>query len=143
MDKQPDPNQYEYRKEERESNLREYIALAKEIIETGEVFSFPGINSESMTRLKADEELIPDYAQYTTPVDELIEKFKAQGVKVVSASGHEDDGNYFAIPSGSTDINMDGLRPMNLAVTDGMDERLKALILAHQKSNATEKTRFD
>jgi len=106
-----------------------YIDLAAQIIERNEVFPFPGMDPESYTTLKAEYEEFPDYSANT---DELIERFKTQGLKV-AFSKDSTTGNIFVIPAESSDIEMDSLFPRHLTTLTGMDAMLKKLILLNKE----------
>ncbi|MEK7640522.1 MAG: hypothetical protein AAB389_00800 [Patescibacteria group bacterium] len=110
----------------KEKKKQEYIALAQELSESHESLPFPGVNPESYSKLKAAAE---EYPEYTTPIDELLEKFRSQGIKVVFGN-HPESGNVFILPADSEDVAMDNLFPRHLTITEDMDERLKKLILA-------------
>jgi len=88
------------------------------------VFPFPGINQESYDTIKAEQE---EYPGYTTLIDELLEKFKAQGFKVVS-SKYAGSGNVVLLPAESDDIYNDLLLLGNLSLGEDVDDRLKKLI---------------
>jgi len=74
--------------------------------------------------MRASEEEFPGY---TTPIDELIERFEKEGMKVVLGK-HPESGNVFILPAGSEDIEQDSIAPRQLQISDGMDERLKNLV---------------
>ena len=107
----------------------QFIALAKELSERHEEFPFPGISRESYAKAKASDEQFPGYS---TPIDILLEKFRTQGMKVVLGL-HPGIENIFLLPIGSDNIDEDSLFPRHLEVSEGMDERLKKLILANKK----------
>jgi len=108
--------------------LEEYIALARELSESNKGFSFPGIDSEFYLKLKVVKEEFPEYS---TPIDELIDRLTAQGMKIV-LSEDPSSGNVFVMPLDSQDIEMDSLSPRHIMITEGMDERLKKLILINK-----------
>ncbi len=113
----------------REQKKQEYLALAQELSEALEGFPFPGINPESYSKLKAVAEEFP---KYSAPIDELIEKFKAQGMKVVLSKDPK-SGNVFVLPLNSEDAEMDNLFPRHLMIAKGMDKRLRKLILLNKE----------
>ncbi|MEK7539123.1 MAG: hypothetical protein AAB595_00560 [Patescibacteria group bacterium] len=115
--------------ETREQKKAKYIILARELNEVREGFPFPGINEESYDRLKEVAEKYPDY---TAPIDEIIERCKAQGIKVVLGK-NPNSGNVFIMPFGSDNIEMDNLFPRHLKIIAEMDEKLKKLILLNQE----------
>jgi hypothetical protein len=106
-----------------------YISLAKELFESQERFSFPGIDPDAYARMKAAEE---EYPGYTTPIDELIARFRQEGLKVALGK-YPESGNVFILPAGSDDIEQDGISPGQLQVNDQMDEKLKTLILMSKR----------
>ncbi len=107
-----------------EQRKQEYITLAQELSKAPEGFPFPGMNPESYSELKGVEEEFPEYS---TPIDELVDRFKSQGMKVVLSKDPK-SRNIFIVPLDSIDIEMDNLFPRHLQVSAGMDERLKKLI---------------
>ena len=136
---------------EADRTLSEYTTIGKELFESGETFPFPGIDPAAYAALKAEEELLATYTtEYNlpggTPIDELIEKLKAHGIKVAFFTPVAGGLSFSILPADSpalgVDFDNDGLNPRNLMIVDGMDERLKSLILAHRKSSAAEKQRF-
>jgi hypothetical protein len=58
----------------------------------------------------------------------LIAKFKQEGMKVVFGKNTE-NGDVFILPFGSDNIENDGVLPKIFQIVDGMDEKLKELIL--------------
>lgn len=114
---------------EKEQKKGEFIALARELSESHESFPFPGIDQESYAAMKSAEE---EFSGYATPIDELIERFENEGIKV-SLGEYPESGNVFILPSGSDDIENDSVFPRHLQIDEAMDERLKQLILL-QKS---------
>jgi hypothetical protein len=101
------------------------ILLAAELFESNEIFSFSGIEPESYSKMKAGEEEDPGY---TTPIDEIIERFKSEGMKVVLGKNPQ-SGNVYILPAESTNIEMDSISPRQLQINEGMNEKLRKLIL--------------
>lgn len=99
------------------------IAFALELFESGETFVFPGLKPESYTKLKAEEE----FPGYCTPIDQLLERFRSEGLKVVLGK-NPTSGNIFILPRGSDDIENDSLFPRQLSTEGDIDERLAKLI---------------
>jgi sugar phosphate isomerase/epimerase len=118
------PNESENNNDEREQKRKEIVDLARELGESHEGFPFPGIRPESYAKLKADEE---EYPGCSTPIDELIERFANEGMKVVLGA-HPESGNVYLLPLGSDDIENDSLLPRSLQIDETMDEKLKQLI---------------
>lgn len=112
------------RSEKEPTKKEKIIALAVELNERHETFPFSGIDQESYSKIKADEEEMPGYA---TPIDELIERFKSEGMKVVLGKNPQ-SGNVFILPGQSDDIENDNLFPKHLNINEGMSETLKELI---------------
>lgn len=105
-----------------------FIALALELSEKQERFPFPGISPDDYAKAKATDEAFPGY---TTPIDELIQKFQTQGMKV-ALGPHLEKGDVFLLPAESNDIGSDGVFPRQLEISEGMDDSLKKLILANK-----------
>ena len=101
------------------------ILLAAELFESNETFPFSGIDPESYSKMKAVEEEDPGY---TTPIDEIIERFKNEGIKVVLGKNPQ-SGNVYVLPAESTNIEMDSISPRQLQINEGMNEKLRELIL--------------
>lgn len=119
------PNQENNKEQEK----REYIALAEALSHNLEGFAFPGIESEWYSSLKAGDE---EYPGFTTPTDEIITRMKNEGIKI-SLGAHPENGDVYVLPLLSNDIENDMLFPGYLITTEGMDETLKKLVLAHKK----------
>ncbi len=109
----------------RELIKREKMALAKELNESNETFSFPGITTESYSKLKSLDEEFPGL---TTPIDELIGRFKSEGIKVMLGKNPE-TGNIYILPLQSNNIEEDSIFPRQLQDDRVIDNRLKKLIL--------------
>jgi hypothetical protein len=103
---------------EKEQLKEDYIELAKEL--SREVFVFPGIDPEAELKLKSVDESYPGYA---TPINELAEKLKNGGMKVVLAGE-----NVYILPLDSDDIENGSIFPRQLQIVAGMDDRLANLI---------------
>ncbi len=100
------------------------IMLVRELTEGNERFPFSGINPHSYTKLKAEEE---DFPGFVTPIDELIQRFKDEGMKIAFGIDQK-TSNVVVIPFGSDDIAYDSIRPKHLNIGDDMDRRLRELI---------------
>lgn len=121
------PNQIEIKKTSEElieTRRRKKIALAREIVERGEIFPFSGIDPDVYTRRKEDDEELPGLV---CPIDELLKKFKEEGMKVVFGV-HPESGNVFIVPAQSEDIEWASLFPRQLQIKGEMDDSLKNLI---------------
>ena len=100
------------------------MKLVEKINESNESLPFPGIHPEIYSRMKKDEDEFPGY---TTPIDEIIERCKREGIKVVTGK-HPESGNIFVLPIGSTDIEMDSIAPCQLVIDTVENEHLIELI---------------
>lgn len=101
------------------------ISLAVELSENNEIIPFSGVAPEAYSKMKEDEGEFPGY---TTPIDDLIERFKNEGMKIVLGKNPQ-SGNVYVLPAGSTNIEMDSISPRQLQLTNEMGEKLKELIL--------------
>ena len=121
------PNAAEHN--EVEQRRKEIIDLAIELSESRESFPFSGINPEDYAKIKADRD---EYPELFSPMDELMERFKSQGIKVMRGNDPSSI-NAFILPGESTDIENDSIYPRHLQITDAMDERLVKLILLNKR----------
>lgn len=111
--------------QEKQRKMR-LIELATELSEVEGGLSFPGIDSTGYAKLKTDEDVYPGCA---TPIDELIQRFSGEGVKIAFG---KDPGNIYILPCGSDDIENDSVFPRYLDMRDDMDPRLRELILLNR-----------
>ncbi len=95
------------------------------LIESQEVLPFPGLKPESYAKLKADEEKYPGFV---TPIDDLLERMKNEGMKVVLGK-HPESKNIFILPAGSRDVENDSVLPKDLD-TAGLHSALRGFIEA-------------
>ena len=114
----------QHRDDEKEIRRKEIVALAMELVEKQETFSFSGIDPEAYLKMKATDE---EYPGFTTPIDKLIERFKQEGMKVVLGK-YPESGNVFILPAGSNDIENDSISPHQLDIGGITDDGLKRLI---------------
>lgn len=112
--------------------VEELVALVNELHENREGFAFEGLEESAYERLRAEDEECPGY---TTPIDELIKRFEAEGIKIVPGD-HEGKGRAWVLPKGSDDVGQDSLSPKDLKVTDSMDPKLKQLVLNNRALKA-------
>ena len=110
---------------EKEMTKEELIELLKGLSERLESFPFSGLEEDVYAKMKADEEEYPGFA---TPIVELMQRFEANGCKVVLGD-NPDAGNAFIVPADSTDVTMDSVLPGSLKVSEDMDPGLKKLVL--------------
>ena len=110
--------------ESKEKIKAEKIALAKKLFENGEDFPFPGINKDAYDQMKADEEIYPGIS---TPIEELVERCRDEGIKVVLGD-HPESGNVYILPMNSTNIEMDSFFPRHLVIEKVANEELRRLI---------------
>lgn len=125
IEKIPDDlNKFENQVKEKAESKFAKIALAIELNESRETFIFPGMREEDRLKLKAFEEEFPGHV---TPIDELVERFKDEDMKVVLGKdpGY---GSVFILPAHSDDIENDSILPKTLQIIDGMDESIRELI---------------
>jgi hypothetical protein len=120
--------QFENTDNTREQKVKEILALATELHESQEVFPFSGIEAEAYAKLKASDEEFPGCV---TPIDELLERLKSEGIKV-SLGVHPESKDVFILPAQSSDLRNDSIYPRHLQISETMDERLKKLILANK-----------
>ena len=111
-----------------ENKYKEYIDVALELSKNLEGFTFPGITEESYVIIKKNDE---EYPGYVTPIDEIIEKMKIQGMKVVIGKDPA-SGNVWLLPKDSNDIS-DSILPKFLVINDEMEDNFKKLILINRK----------
>lgn len=126
------PNQSENRDAEKELKREAMIALARELGERTERISFPGIDPEEYSKMKATDAEFPGY---TTPIDELVERCKDEGIKVVFGE-HPESGNAYVLPCQSDDLGMDGIRLHQLQIPETRDEQFKKLIVMSKEWRA-------
>lgn len=120
------PNQDEIEKNEKMGISQEMISLAESLSHSQEAFPFYGIEPTAYSKIRETDE---NYPGYTTPIDELIERFKEKGLKVTMGP-HPESGNIFVLPADSDDIENDGISPRQLQIGEGMNDELKRLISA-------------
>lgn len=118
------PDQEKIRVIEREKKLTEIIALASELSESKETFPFSDIDPEAYAEIKAAE---VEFSGYTTPIDDLLVRFKNEGMKV-ALSNHPESGNIYILPAQSNDVVQDGISPRQISMSETMNEKLKKLI---------------
>ena len=112
------------RSEKEPTRKEKIISLARELFESQETFSFSGIDPEGYLEMKAGDEEAPGY---TTPTDEIIERMKNEGIKIVLGKNPQ-SGNVYVLPAQSIDIEMDSMSPKRLQISEEMNEKLKELI---------------
>jgi predicted secreted protein len=100
------------------------IAVAEILFQSQESFPFPGLKPEEYAKIKEQERECPEYS---TPIDELLERFRSEGMKIVLGKNPK-SGNVFVLPAGSEDIEMDSLFPRHLRWNAVLDSRVNALI---------------
>ena len=115
-------------KDKEEQRRKKIIDLTRELSESRECFIFPGFDSDSYQRLKAQDEEFPGLV---TPIDELEKRFKEEGIKIVFGSDPE-SCNVYILPFGSNDNRNDGIFPEHLKIVENMDPRFKELILTRK-----------
>lgn len=118
-------DQGEIEEQERAEQKRKKISLARELEKIREEIPFPGIDPAQYAKLKDEEK---EFSGYATPIDELVERLKAQGMKIVFGSDSE-SGNVFVLPFDSDDIENDSILPQHLQSDGVINDSLKNLIL--------------
>jgi len=106
------------------STRQELLAMGRELSEKNEKIPFPGIDPEAYTKIKASEQEFPGYV---TPIDELLERFRTEGMRVVT-SETPNNLEVFLVPFDTGDIGMDSLFPRHLILSEEIDENLRKLI---------------
>lgn len=109
---------------ERQERVAKILGLVEKINESSESLPFSGIDPEAYIRIKKVDNEFPGY---TTPIDEIIERCKKEGIKVVLGK-YPESGNVFVLPAGSNDIEMDSIAPRQLTIGTVENEHLAELI---------------
>ena len=109
---------------ERQERVSRILELVEKINELGEILPFPGIHPDAYLKMKETDEEFPGY---TTPIEELVARFEAEGIKVVLGK-NETSGNVFVLPAGSNNIEMDSIFPHQLEINNIESEELRELI---------------
>jgi hypothetical protein len=110
--------------ESKEAAQVERMRIVGEMIENGEEFHFPGIRTEVYDKIKIEQE---EYPGYTTPIDDLLARFKFEGMKLV-AGKYKTSRDVMVLPQGSDDVHSDFLLLKNLDTEGDIDRRLRELI---------------
>ena len=119
-------------KNESERSKQRIVDLVRELEKGKERFSFSGIDDIGYAELKASEEDLP---KFVTSIDELIERFKREGIKVVLGSVPE-SGNAFILPYGSNDIEKDSIPSRHLKTDGIVDGRLREVVLSDRSNSS-------
>src|SRR3989338_1247195 len=123
----------ENKKDKIESRREKIAALATELSQSWEKLPFPVIDPEAYLKLKADIKTDEEASGYTTIMfDDLVERFKTQGMKVVLGK-YPGSGNVYIVPSESNDIENDSISPRHLQVSGITNENLRELISIQEK----------
>lgn len=130
MESPYDDNEEKSRTVEKETALRRELELANELRESREPFPFPGVNSDFYAKTKEDQR---DYPGFSTPIDELLERFSREGFKIVMGKNPH-TGNIFILPAESNDLVNDSLFPRHLKIDTATDEKLRELIELNKDS---------
>lgn len=112
---------------EKEQAREKFFTLARELFMEDPVFSFPGIDADVLLRLQeADKEAPPGYI---TPIEDILERMKKEGIKIFLGKPERDDtGNVLVIPANSTDPTSDAVHAKNIMIVETSDSRLNELI---------------
>ncbi|MDB4984727.1 MAG: hypothetical protein JWM20_906 [Patescibacteria group bacterium] len=120
----------EKRKERKEKLRLEITSFAAEIIASGETFPFPGLDNETYVKWKESEEFIPSEFAFTS-IDEILEKFKTEGMKLslgdVYPADAKHNGAVYVLPVSSTSVKEDGLLLKKIIIDGSADPRIKNL----------------
>jgi len=116
-----------YDKQERKDTqeketITQILGLVEKINESGETLSFPGIREDVYLKMKETE-----LDGYVTPIDEVIERCKREGIKIVTGN-HPESGNIYVLPASSDDIEMDSITPHQLNIGNVENKHLVDLI---------------
>ena len=117
-------NHIEEASQERIEKTKRLLELVEKINESDESLSFSGIHQEAYLKMKQTDDEFPGY---TTPTDEIIERCKKEGIKVVLGK-HPESGNVFILPADSNDIEMDSIAPHQLEIDNVKNKNLEELI---------------
>ncbi len=107
---------------ESEVTPQQYLVIAERLSGYNESLPFQGLEEAGYQKLKAESDEFPEYV---IPIDDLIQRFEAEGIKIVV-----EKGRVYVVPFNSTVTNDNCIFPRFLKVTDGMDNNLKTLIKA-------------
>ena len=127
----PTPEIWEEKKE-----YLEGVVLIFRLEREREILPFPGVDEAVYKKLKAEEADIPNYADYSTPVDTIIERMRRDGVRVVF--GKHGPENVFVIPASSQDVERDSFFLRQLT-DDGSDSDIA---IAVRTQRATESGKY-
>ena len=100
------------------------LILIEKIHESNESIPFPGIQPEIYSKMKKDEDEFPGYA---TPVDEIIERCKKEGIRVTLGKNPESN-NVYILPASRADIERGEIQSDQLAIDAVENEHLRELI---------------
>ena len=103
---------------------QEFFVLAQELSKSPEPFPFPGIQVKKYAEMKTQEAPY-EGTPYFVSIDEILEKFRKEGMKVVIGK----EGLVYILPASSTDIQGEGILINCLLPNDTRDTRLRSLIL--------------
>src|SRR5687768_6062613 len=112
MNEGPTQNPLENKKFAIEEMRWKMSALAIELSQSTESFPFTGMDNESYQERKTIE---VEYPGCATPIDELLERFKKEGMKVMLG---KDPANSFVLPSNSNDLVNDSVLTRHLQINE-------------------------
>lgn len=118
------PESHNDSERERREEVVKILRLVEKINESGENLPFPGIRPDMYLRMKKNDE---EFLGYATPIDEIIERCKKEGIKVVLGR-YSESGSTFVLPVGSDDIEMDSIASYQLIIDTVKNEDLEELI---------------
>lgn len=112
--------------EERDERRLHMKILAEKLSQNPEPFLFSGIDPDEYERLKEDDQTV---SGYYIPIDQRIERFQKEGVRVVVGQ-REGNNEIVVVPAltSTEEIKRYALFPRQLQSTPGMDEQFAELI---------------
>lgn len=117
--------QRNFQESSKETPHQEKIRLYKELIESGGVFRFPGIDPEQYIKMKQGDE--EDIYRIMTPTDTLIDRFSIHGVRFADIEFPE-SGNVLIVPNDSNDLVKDSTLLKNLDLKGVEDLKVRRLM---------------
>ena len=119
--------EYFLRLEVQSENADLLTEYAMKMNESRESFPFPGIETEVHKKMLATDREFPGY---TTPVDILLDRCRAEGIKVILGKNPE-SGNVYIVPAGRSEPDNEDMYifPRHLQVNEMMDGTLRALVI--------------
>ena len=98
--------------------------LIKRISESPAPLPLTALNQDVYKRIKEGEADLPPFI---TPIDDILDRCKSEGIKVVLGK-NPNSGNFFILPAGSNDIEGDSFQHGLLSAVDVENQALKDLL---------------